>query len=84
MLTALHCFLDFLPIGVINMNSCTQVISREPIKGHEHVFDVHTKERVYHLVAESGNDKQDWVDTLNAHAQLFTEQDLSVSNIRSP
>ncbi|XP_064388689.1 uncharacterized protein LOC135336766 isoform X2 [Halichondria panicea] len=65
------------PKGVINMNSCTQVISREPIKGHEHVFDVHTKERVYHLVAESGNDKQDWVDTLNAHAQLFTEQDLS-------
>ncbi len=39
------------------------------------MFDVHTEERVYHLVAESGEDKQEWVDTLNT--LLFTEQDVS-------
>ncbi|XP_064401081.1 sesquipedalian-1-like isoform X2 [Halichondria panicea] len=66
------------PKGVINLNSCTQVISREPIKGHKHVFDVHTEERVYHLVAESGEDKQEWVDTLNT--LLFTEQDILTQN----
>ncbi len=40
------------------------------------MFDVHTEERVYHLVAESGEDKQDWVVTLNT--LLFTEQDVRV------
>ena len=67
--------ISMLYTGVINLNSCTQVKSREPIKGHKHVFDVHTEDRVYHLVAESGEDKQEWIDTLNT--LLFTEQEVS-------
>ena len=64
--------------GVINLNTCTQVNSREPMKGHRHVFDIHTEERIYHLVAESGEEKQEWIDTLKT--LLFTPQVRRPSN----
>ena len=48
------------------------MIPREPIKGHKFVFDVCTEGRTYHLAAETAQEKQDWIQTLNN--LLFTEQ----------
>ncbi len=36
----------------------------DPIKNYKHVFDVCTEDRVYHLSAESSEDKWSWVNTL--------------------
>lgn len=68
-----HCICLLLHIeGMINLKDCDKVISREPIKGHRHVFDVCTEDRIYHLAAETAAEKRNWIDTLNT--LLFTEQ----------
>ena len=53
-----------LSAGVINLQVCQKVISREPYRGHKYVFDVVTSERVYHLNAESAVEKDAWITTL--------------------
>ena len=50
--------------GVINLQVCYKVISREPYRGHKYVFDVCTSERVYHLNAENAEEKEEWIKTL--------------------
>ena len=50
--------------GVINLQLCHKVVSREPVRGHKYVFDVVTSERVYHLNAESADEKDEWIKTL--------------------
>ena len=52
------------PVGVINLQVCNKVISREPLRGHKYVFDVCTSERVYHLNAENAEEKEAWISTL--------------------
>lgn len=59
------------PKGVIMLNSCHLIHSREPVKGHKFVFDVCTAERIYHLAAESAEEKKNWLQTLNN--LLFSE-----------
>ena len=51
--------------GVINLSECSKIVHRESIKGHKFVFDVCTHDRVYHLAAESIEEKQQWIGTLN-------------------
>ena len=36
----------------------------DPVKNYKHVFDVCTADRVYHLSAESTEEKLAWVNTL--------------------
>ena len=50
--------------GVIDLRLCTEVVDSEPVKGHKFVFDVCTSERVYHLDAESAEQKEKWVTAL--------------------
>lgn len=52
------------PKGVINLQVCNKVVSREPFRGHKHVFDVCTSDRVYHLNAESAEEKDEWIRAL--------------------
>jgi len=53
------------PKGVIKLSECREIANRESIKGHKFVFDVCTHGRVYHLAAESIEEKQQWIGTLN-------------------
>ena len=51
--------------GSINLNSCLSVISSSvPVKNFKFVFDVSTTDRVYHLAADSEEERLDWVSTL--------------------
>lgn len=51
--------------GTINLSSCLSVVSlNEPIKNYKFVFDVCTSERVYHLAADSEEERMEWVTTL--------------------
>jgi hypothetical protein len=56
--------------GVIKLQTCSKVTNRENMRGFKHVFDVCTSERTYHLVADSSQEKHDWINTLNT--TLFT------------
>ena len=51
--------------GVIDLRVCIRVESREPIKNYKYVFDVCTGERTYHLSAETSEEKEEWIETLN-------------------
>ena len=54
-----------IPTGDINLNSCLSVVTlNEPIKHYKFVFDVCTSERVYHLAADTEEERSDWVSTL--------------------
>ena len=51
--------------GSINLNSCLSVMSSSlPVKNFKFVFDVSTTDRVYHLAADSEEERLDWVSTL--------------------
>ena len=54
-----------ITVGSINLNSCLSVVSlNEPIKHYKFVFDVCTTERVYHLAADTEEERSEWVSTL--------------------
>ena len=55
----------YIHAGVIKLSECREIANRESIKGHKFVFDVCTHGRVYHLAAESIEEKQQWIGTLN-------------------
>ena len=51
--------------GTINLEECVGVVPHtDPVKNYKHVFDVRTKERVYHLSAETSEEKWAWISTL--------------------
>lgn len=77
--SAKYCYHPKITLGVVDLKNCTQVVNREPVKGHRFVFDVHTNERVFHLAADSAVDKHDWVKTLNR--LLFTDPGSQVSRV---
>ena len=56
--------------GVIDLKNCTRVSGVARIKGHNYVFDICTKERTYHIAAETPTEKHEWMKTLNE--LLFT------------
>ena len=45
------------------------------LKGHNYVFDICTKERTYHIAAETPTEKFEWMKTLNE--LLFTSSLLA-------
>jgi hypothetical protein len=53
------------PKGIINLKGCTRVSGSAPIKGHKFVFDIITKERMYHVAADTPSEKHEWMKTLN-------------------
>ena len=62
--------------GVIVLTNCLRVSASAPLKGHKNVFDVCTKERTYHLAAETPTEKHEWMETLNQ--LLFTDTNNEV------
>ena len=68
--------------GIIKLQTCTKVTNRENMRGFKHVFDVCTSERTYHLVADSSQEKYDWINTLNA--TLFTPSRIHKHSAPSP
>ena len=66
----------FLCAGSINLKSCLSVVAlTEPLKNFKFVFDVCTTDRVYHLAADTEEDRTEWVNTLKT--LLFTSQTVS-------
>lgn len=62
--------------GTIDLNCCLSVISSSvPVKNFKFVFDVSTTERVYHLAADSEEERAEWVATLKE--LLFSAQKVS-------
>ena len=57
-------FFKFYP-GIIDLTNCTRVSGSAPIKGHKHVLDVCTKDRRYHLAADTPTEKHNWMEILN-------------------
>lgn len=47
------------------MTNCNRVSGSAPVKGHKFVLDICTKERMYHLAAETPSEKYEWMETLN-------------------
>ena len=45
------------------------------LKGHNYVFDIFTKDRTYHIAAETPTEKYEWMKTLNE--LLFTHPNVS-------
>lgn len=63
-------------IGSIDLNNCISVVSlTESIKNFRFVFDVCTTERVYHLAADSEEERTEWVKTLKE--LLFSHSKVS-------
>ena len=66
------------PLGLIELNSCSGVLKREQMKSHKNVFDIVTPTRVFHLSADSMEERDLWVDVLNTNVftynQLITNQ----------
>lgn len=64
-------------VGSINLNSCLSVVLlNEPIRHYKFVFDVCTTERVYHLAADTEEERLEWVSTLRD--LLFPSQAVSI------
>ncbi|KAI6652175.1 Son of sevenless-like protein 1-like [Oopsacas minuta] len=55
------------PLGMIELNNCSGVLKREQMKSHKHVFDIVTPTRVFHLSAESTEEREEWVSLLNTN-----------------
>ena len=47
------------------MTECYRVSGSAAVKGHKYVFDVCTKDRKYHLAADTPSEKHEWIQTLN-------------------
>jgi len=64
-LYSVHCLFVCLCLGTIDLEGCVSVVPHtDPIKNYKHVFDVCTRERVYHLSADTHEEKWAWVNTL--------------------
>ena len=61
------------PLGMIELNKCSGVLKREQMKSHKHVFDIVTPSRVFHLSAESMEEREEWVELLNKNIFLFNQ-----------
>lgn len=71
------------PKGTIDLNCCLSVISSSvPVKNFKFVFDVSTTERVYHLAADSEEERAEWVATLKE--LLFSAQKNGVISRPAP
>ena len=66
------------PLNSINLNDCSGVLKREPLKGHKHVFDIVTPTRVFHLSADTKEEREDWVDLLNTN--IFAYNNINPMN----
>lgn len=64
------------PLGMIELNKCSGVLKREQMKSHKHVFDIVTPTRVFHLSAESMEEREEWVELLNNNIFLFNQLPL--------
>ncbi|XP_003387588.1 PREDICTED: son of sevenless homolog 1-like isoform X2 [Amphimedon queenslandica] len=53
------------PKGIVNLTECYRVSGSVAVKGHKYVFDVCTKDRKYHLAADTPSEKHMWIQTLN-------------------
>ena len=68
------------PLGMIELNKCSGVLKREQMKSHKHVFDIVTPTRVFHLSAESMEEREQWVELLNNNIFLFNQLPMVQSN----
>ena len=64
------------PLGLIDLNCCSGVLNREQMKGHKQVFDIVTPTRVFHLSADTLEERKQWVEVLNTsifshHKQIY-------------
>lgn len=52
-------------LGIVNLTECYRVSGSAAVKGHRYVFDVCTKDRKYHLAADTPSEKHGWIQMLN-------------------
>ena len=65
------------PLGLIELNSCSGVLNREQMKSHKHVFDIVTPTRVFHLSADSSEERDQWVHVLNMNIFALTQKSIN-------
>ena len=70
------------PHGVIDLLECRTVRSLEARTGKRHGFEVITPETTFYMYAETENDKDEWICTLQAailrHSKAYTNYDEKI------
>ena len=77
MFTSVHVhvvILDFSSVGFINLDLCIQIKEHvTPLRGFDHVIDIVTPKRTYHLCAYSKKEKEEWYKTL----KYYVDEDIT-------